>query len=347
MNALTWSDADMSIIARFPIITIEKWSGCNSTAGCYVPEQQLYELSPMSQNTAPCPTFEESALANAKLLRQRNPKISVVVWYDSLRIYAPSSLNPDILDKEWQSCVRQIRTPFLEAHSEYLLHNTSEMLALDPYIHAHVYDHRSATVRDFWRDACLNMTKTGWIDGCGADASQQAGSYINGLSPDVEAAWTAAHIAAVKATTTAVSAAGGVVLGKLVEQLGTSTNGVLQEGCTASNATVNTLRSAAAAAKRDATRYIYECHSDGTESDMAAFLVGAGVDAYWGFGTWVSPNGGVASSWILEFELPLGAPLSDATYTDPIWVRRFESGTNVTFNARTKVGTISWGAKHG
>lgn len=121
-----------------------------------------------------------------------------------------------------------------------------------------------------------------------------------------------------------------------------STNAVLQEGCVASNATVNTLRSAAAAAKRDGVRYLYECHSDGTVNDLAAFLVGAGVDHYWGFGAWVTWAGGFESRWLPEFTKPLGAPLEDAAYLRGTWTRRFASGTNVTFDALTNRGTIVW-----
>ena len=84
------------------------------------------------------------------------------------------------------------------------------------------------TVRNLWRDACLNMTDTGLIDGCGADAGQQNGSNIIGLSAETLAAWAPAHVEAQAAATAAVSAQGGFILGKMAFQLGVSTNGVLQ-----------------------------------------------------------------------------------------------------------------------
>lgn len=72
------------------------------------------------------------------------------------------------------------------------------------------------------------MTATGIIDGCGADASQQNGSNILNISSSTLEKWALAHVQAVAATTKALAAQGGFVLGKVGEQLGVSTNAVLQ-----------------------------------------------------------------------------------------------------------------------
>ena len=215
--------------------------------------------------------------------------------------------------------------------------------AEEPYIHAHVFDHRKPEVRALWRDVCLNLTATGLVDGCGADASQQPFSYIGGVDAGVGAAWEAGRNWTLGNTTAALAPAGGFLLGKLGFELGAYTNGVLQEGCVAGNATVNALRSAAAAARRDRAAYVYECHSDGTPDDLAAFLVGAFPGAFWGFGAWVQPRGGLASRWLPVFDKPLGAPAADASYDAPsaTWARSFAHAA-VTFNARTAKGDIQW-----
>lgn len=353
LNDADFCEHDLAVLARFPAVTIEKWQACNSSVpSCYVPGPQSdsdvpngTEVEPEPTSTA-CPTQQEAALTAAASIKALRPNASVFIWFDSLRIYSHRPANPDILDIEWQSCVNNAVSPYLESHPTLLLKNSSSGLAEEPYLRAHVYDHTQLAVREFWKQACLNMTSTGLIDGCGADASQQAGSYIGGLSPAVSAAWTAGHIAAVGNATQAVSAAGGLVLGKVEAQLGVSTNGVLQEGCVAGNATINTLLAAAAAAKRDGRRYVYECHSNGTPDDLAAFLIGASEDQYWGFGPWVYQTcGGAAASWIDELANPLGEPLGPATYSHPIWSRRFASNTAVTFDASTNKGTISWGTQ--
>ena len=339
LNLLVPTAEDLAIMARYPVVTIEKWQGCNST-GAYP--------GPAPAGSGPVPTQGQATQATAAALKKLRPSISVITWFDSLRVYSNRTLNPSARDLAEQFCVNNDVSPFLEAHAaEYLLHNSSGGLALESYCNFHVYDHTRPSVRAFWRAACLNATASGLVDGCGADASQQTAAYVRGLSPAVAAAWTPAHVQAVADTTAALAPAGGVVLGKVVEQLGAGgTNGVLQEGCTASNATVNNLRAAAARAAADGARYLYECHGDASESALAAFLAGAAKDHYFGFGLWVTPNGGYADGWLPAFDRPLGAPSADAAYdaSTSTWTRTFASGTHVAFNARTNVGTVTWAA---
>jgi hypothetical protein len=328
MNISDFSPSDLALIARFPAVTIEKWQGCGSSS------------SP--------PTQQQAALTAARALRALNPDVAIISWFDSLRIYANKTLNPDAIDTLFQTCVNNAVTPFLETHPRpYLLHNTTNQPALESYCHFHVYDHTQQVVRDFWRDACLNLTSTGLVDGCGADASQQTGAYIPGLDAATQAAWTQGHVWAVGNATQAVAAQGGLILGKMGYQLGPGgTNGVLQEGCGASNATIQVLQAATAAAKRDGASYVYECHSNGEMDELAAFLVGAGENHFWGFGSWVTTFGNYSSSWLPQFDLALGAPAADGAY-DPataVWTRSFASGTDVTFNAKTNKGKIAWGS---
>ena len=342
LNDAIFCAADLAVAARFAAVTLEKWQGCNSTAGCYRPNN----LAGAGAGAGACPSQEAATLQAAAQIKAARPSASVFTWTDSLRVYSRRSVNPSIRDVEWQSCVRNELAEYAEAHPELLLRNASGGLALEPYLGAHVYDHGNPRTAALWRDACLNATAQG-LDGCGADASQQPGSYIDGLTPAQQADWTAAHIAAVANTTAALEPLGGVVLGKLVQQLGVSVNGVLQEGCGASNDTVNTLRAAAAAAARDARRYLYECHSTGTEDELAAFLAGAGTDHYWGFGSWVYTNcGGAAADWSPLLEKPLGAPAADGAYdaATATWTRTFAAGVHVTFNAATNKGTVQWAA---
>lgn len=119
---------------------------------------------------------------------------------------------------------------------------------------------------------------------------------------------------------------------------------MLQEGCTASNDTINNLLTATAAAQRDNRTYTYECHSNGTPSDLAAFLIGAGPYHYWGFGPWVTPHGNYSSAWLPEFDRPLGTPLADAVYNPHTmtWTRAFAGGAHVSFDASSNKGSVVW-----
>ena len=73
--------------------------------------------------------------------------------------------------------------------------------------------------------------------------------------------------------------------------------GIIQEGCTNSNATVSNLRAVAQRSLQlGGVPLVYECHANCRSianpdhvciSSIAAFLIGAGPNAYWGFGGWV------------------------------------------------------------
>ena len=119
------------------------------------------------------------------------------------------------------------------------------------------------------------------------------------------------------------------------------------EGCTNSNATVTNLRAVAQRSRANGNvPLVYECHANAAdESSMAAFLVGAGENAYWGFGNWVNYTAAnMDTRWLSVFDRKLGSPEADAVYDEAgsMWTRSFGSGTKVTFNARTEVGTIAW-----
>ena len=63
----------------------------------------------------------------------------------------------------------------LDLKSPYLLKNSSGLPALESWSKCHIFDHTAAIARDYWTDMCLNLTASGVIDGCGADASWQNG----------------------------------------------------------------------------------------------------------------------------------------------------------------------------
>ena len=48
--------------------------------------------------------------------------------------------------------------------------------------------------------------------------------------------------------------------------------------------------------------------------------------------------------WPKAFDMPLGAPESNATLTGGgVWTRRFASGTEIFFNQTGAVGWVKWG----
>eukprot|EP01046_Picozoa_sp_COSAG06_P057103 COSAG06_NODE_11022_length_1580_cov_3.465226_1_plen_326_part_10 len=157
-NGGGFTEAALETIAKFPMVTMEKWQG-----SAVVP--YMYE--------------EDAWVVAAKQIKQLNPNITVIVWLDSFRIYTDDyRLNPDL----GSSCTTGHFRPavFLETHQEYLLKNTTGQPALESWSKCHIFDHRKEIARNYWRDMCLGMTGSGVIDGCGAVCSliRTAGSCM-------------------------------------------------------------------------------------------------------------------------------------------------------------------------
>ena len=82
------------------------------------------------------------------------------------------------------------------------------------------------------------------------------------------------------------------------------------------------------------------------QSQLASFLIGAGERHYFGAGSWTcNATSREGVTWHDEYDRPLGAPLGLAEKGgDGVWRRSFSAGTNVSFDSRTGLGTIRWGA---
>ena len=87
--------------------------------------------------------------------------------------------------------------------------------------------------------------------------------------------------------------------------------------------------------------YIYQSHILHFIKNISAFLIGAEKYSYYGCST----NWYIEPDWIVwheQYDKPLGAPIGQAILSDDLYTRSFESGTKVTFNITSNVGTIDW-----
>ena len=194
--------ADLDTISHFPLVTMEKWQGSGST---------------------PFVWEEEAWVVGAKQIKAMNPNITVIVWFDSFRIYtANKTLNPDL----GQACTtgHYHGGIYPEEHRSMLLKNRSGLPALEPWSKCHIYDFAQPAVQAYWTDMCLNLTSTGVIDGCGADASWQVDPTGNTTSRTVAAAWDVGHRTMMRDTTLALG--DGLLLGKDPWELDYHVNGV-------------------------------------------------------------------------------------------------------------------------
>ena len=104
-------------------------------------------------------------LAAAKSVKDaaktRNKHISVVVWFDSFRVYANTTLNPDAKNAAGIACMNSHAAHFLESDPKHLLKNSQGGLVLESFAHLHVVDYTVPAMQTYKRDMCLNMTKSG------------------------------------------------------------------------------------------------------------------------------------------------------------------------------------------
>ena len=360
-----FTQADMEIITKFPLVTIEKWQGW------------------LAEDSANRSVFlwEQEAMVNAaRQIKKASPQTSVIVWFDTMLVYTgwnvdPSNktvnttLNPDA--NAQCATGHFINAEYLErAGKSLLLRNKTKdsdgkaMLAITQYGHCHVYDHSQPAARNYWQSMCLNMTASGVIDGCGADFSAMGGNRWSdhtpaqiaqdlGLDLQSATAWAAGHRQMMKDTQVALG--NGLLVGKDGAELGDHVNAVIDEsGCYRRNSTVNNLRALTQRRKENlpaSQQWVYQCHGrDFTNHTLAAFLAGAGDGHYLTVGSW---HGGAQGHWSNDLSRPLGPPLAEATYNGTSWHREFESGTKVIFTPHTNakgrdmggVGEIIWGNK--
>jgi hypothetical protein len=221
-----------------------------------------------------------------------------------------------------------------------------------------IFDHAKAEVRSFWQGVCAAAVASGVVDGCFSDSSQP-GSH--GTSRHLNASYNALYEAGKVATMSNITAkfggnpgkpydgSTGVLIGKKPDQQGINAYQIEffknDEG---------SIQELIAGAQKG---WLVEAHThvvdaagcaDPRMADvLAAFLIGAGENSYFGSGKWISNSTlDVTQRWCAPlFETPLGKPLADATKDNEtgVYTRSFASGTKVVFDIRSNKGQIWWG----
>ena len=89
------------------------------------------------------------------------------------------------------------------------------------------------------------------------------------------------------------------------------------------------------------------CYNDDVSStafqtEYAAFLMFAQKWTYHICGSWCGSD----PVWPKAFDMPLGAPLANATSdaSGDVWTRTFKSGTQIFFRKSNTTGWMKWGA---
>jgi hypothetical protein len=224
-----------------------------------------------------------------------------------------------------------------------------------------VFDHSKLATREFWEAVCVNATATGAVDGCFSDSSSPHTHRTNKfLNASDDAAFEAGKVQTMAAVTAKFGGKAGqpygdstgVLIGKKSNQSGI--NALQIEMFNAEEQWIVELRAAVQKG------YLVQAHvtvndpvskSCGCkcmEDSLAAFLIAAGDDSYYGSGLWISPTlADVQQRWCPPlFERALGEPLADGVKgADGVWRRAFKSGTKVTFDSGSNKGKITWGTR--
>ena len=224
-----------------------------------------------------------------------------------------------------------------------------------------VFDFSNPAARALFIQECVNATKSGFVDGCFCDRAVDGTPSDSGDDMVPCGTATKKHVKPCKLNITgakaAAYAAGHVqVLTDLQTALGEgpvianhaygpphdnmmvgSVSFAMNEFFSANNASINEMLLSAANGRG------VQAHGKPTQSSLAAFLIGAGYRAYYGMGGWAESGQTFQDHWMPQFDLPLGAPHSDATYdvASATWTRTFGKGVKVTFECHGNNGTIT------
>jgi len=207
-------------------------------------------------------------------------------------------------------------------------------------------------MRNAWIDECITATKQG-CKGCFIDEANVHQGLPNWPSDSqVLLDWQKAHIVAIGELDQALARTGGYTINNHLGLSGSSNAAMMIEDFVGVENCIEVLQTITS---RNITVEAFvgdypegnQC-INGDTSSLAAFLIGAGENAYYHCAlAWHSEESwpdvpDTWLDWLPEYDMPLGEPLGLATKQGAIWTRSFASGTRVEFNSSSNQGSIHW-----
>ena len=311
------------IMAKFPIVTIDKYQGPCASHSTHAPSDTCHE--------------EDLIVDVLKKVKAINPSVCTIFYMNSI-------LNFPTYD---------VAERFLANNARLSLHATDgTLITVDGggTTNMTVFDFQQQAACDLWADTCINATKTGFVDGCFADRAVDKQSFEkNGQLNDTEvAAFDRGHWGMLAKLQTTIGA--GPVIANHAYNLSGVGASMIEFG-KADHATLKDIQKSVANGKLTQAHFLKL-----SDSVVALFLIGAGENTYFGEGSFSIKGkglGGVANRWHSKyFDRPLGEPLSDAVESrngsDIVYARKFSKGTNVTLTCfhhgkGACRGSIEWG----
>lgn len=275
-------------------------------------------------NVTACGCCEEDNIVEiGKRLKALNERVMVLAYMNTFQSYP------------WYR-----EGHMLAAHPELWLHNKSGDVVLAGGGHWVFPDHSQEKGAALWEEGALNMTKTGFVDGIFMDGCAKTAPGLGGTTA---ANYFSGKLAMMQRLQNEVP--GPLVCGsngKVLDGIAASQIQNWGKGQQWSKREIPMLQKAVAQGA------MFQAHGACPRNlsdpivinDLAAFLVAAGPYSYWMCGGWNN----APTEWFPAYDLPLGEPLSNATFSDGVYTRRFSRGTIATFDTTTETGHIIWGS---
>eukprot|EP01046_Picozoa_sp_COSAG06_P052297 COSAG06_NODE_8747_length_2080_cov_1.549218_2_plen_308_part_01 len=216
--------------------------------------------------------------------------------------------------------------------------------------------------------ACIDAVKTGYVDGCFIDRGIDG--FPTDLSDEKQQAYDAGHTEVLYEMQRQISkfTSGPLLVNHAYNLSGINSVQIenfgrdVQTGWVGWNSSMEQLRESVANGKLVEAHIpcahgtMEGCTGDITDT-LAAFLVVAGHQSYYGCGPWhcgvdaaenITRCGDDPSTLIQffhdDYSKPLGQPLGEAEWEGAVLVRKFAHGTTVRFDTSSHKGQISWGS---
>ena len=316
-NYGNYSDEALALLAKFPAVTLEKCQGWHT-------------LDPPCNgfNCTTCCEEDVYARVGAQI-KALNASTKVIAYFHSNKAMP------------WYRTTRKLNDTDACFNGDTM---NETRCTPTPGYDDYFYDFRKAAGRAAYAQGCLNMAKTGAVDGCFVDGCLKVEAPIGKAYVDDFVAAKMRNLEALQAQVPGpliCGSGGGLEAGLAAAQV---------QSFSAKHAGWwgNMMHMNASASQG----YMFEAHghelcynanvsSAAFQTEYAAFLMFAQRYTYHICGSWCGSD----PVWPPAFDIPLGEPVANASTADgEVWTRRFQSGTEVFFNRTSTVGRVKWGA---
>lgn len=320
-----WTDADVQALAKYAAVTLEKEAG--SSHFSFGNDMRHCQQDADGSGCGCCE--EDLMVTNFKKLKKVAPDVMTIAYTNSIIAYP------------WYKAVQE---QFLKNES-YWLHNSKGELQHNIKQSTetwYTWDYSIPEAAEIYKNQCMDMVRTGAVDSCYADGCENVPTPLDSTK-------NAAYVAGKRSTLADLQnqipgvvmcgSGGGIMEGTLagsVQNWGKGGKYSVRE--------IPMLQKAVQKGAMFSAKGHQVCNNGGdpnhpdVQTELAAFLVAAGEHSYFRCGSWSHSD----VPWYPVYDMPLGAPLGDATFKNGVYKRSFASGTKVTYDTSTESGTIQW-----